>query len=105
MHAGYLALAAYVGAVNFICFALMYLDKRLTGAHRRRISEAMLLFFAFVGGGPGGKIAQTTFRHKTRKQPFGMMLNVGAFISLLFVIVLLTQWGQDVLMAYIEQFS
>ena len=69
MHAGYLALAAYVGAVNFICFALMYLDKRLAGAHRRRISEATLLFFAFVGGGPGVKLLRQPSGTKLENNP------------------------------------
>jgi uncharacterized membrane protein YsdA (DUF1294 family) len=101
---GLLVPATYVGAINVISFALMVLDKKLAVAHRRRISEATLLFVAFLGGGLGGKLAQKLFRHKTQKQPFKLFLNLWFFTSLLVAIALVIPQGRYALMTYIQQF-
>ncbi|MBA4013231.1 MAG: DUF1294 domain-containing protein [Phenylobacterium sp.] len=65
---GYLALA------NLVAFAAMGLDKSSARRGGRRIPERTLLTLAAIGGGPGAVLAQQTFRHKTRKQPFAGLL-------------------------------
>lgn len=65
----------YLVTINLVTFLVFGLDKRLAMAGKWRISEAKLLFLAFIGGWMGAKAAQRRFRHKTRKQPFARQLN------------------------------
>lgn len=60
--------------VNALTIWLFWSDKRRAIAGRRRIREADLLMLAAVGGSLGALFARRTFRHKTRKEPFGTML-------------------------------
>ncbi|THH35687.1 DUF1294 domain-containing protein [Aliishimia ponticola] len=55
---------------------MMAWDKRCAIKAGRRIPERTLLLWALIGGAPGAKLAQQHFRHKTRKQPFAMVLNL-----------------------------
>ena len=66
----YLA-ATVLGSVA--CFAAYGLDKRRAAGNRWRISEATLQWIAFLGGWPGGLLAQRTFRHKTQKLRFQLL--------------------------------
>jgi uncharacterized membrane protein YsdA (DUF1294 family) len=68
-------LAALAG-INLLTFAVFGHDKAQARAGGRWVSEARLIFFALCGGWAGAKLAQRRFRHKTRKQPFGRVLNV-----------------------------
>ena len=65
---------AYFAAVNLAAFAAFGWDKRCAMAGARRIPEKTLLGLAAIGGGLGSVLAQQTFRHKTRKQPFASAL-------------------------------
>jgi uncharacterized membrane protein YsdA (DUF1294 family) len=49
-------------------------DKAAARRGERRIRESTLHLVAVVGGWPGAMLARHWFRHKTRKQPFGMIL-------------------------------
>ena len=66
-------------------FAAYALDKLAAEKGAWRTSEGTLHLLALVGGWPGALIAQSSLRHKTRKQPFRaifwatMMLNCAAF--------------------------
>lgn len=62
-------LFAYVvlSAATFVAYAL---DKAAATRGNWRTSESTLHILALLGGWPGALIAQTTMRHKTRKQPF-----------------------------------
>ena len=64
----------FVGA-SVIGYNLMSSDKMRAGTYQRRISEASMLFVAFIGGAFGEKIAQKWCRHKTKKEPFRTSLN------------------------------
>lgn len=66
----------YLAAVNTIAFLAFRLDKARAIAGARRIREDTLLFLAVMGGWVGAKIAQRRYRHKTRKQPFALLLNM-----------------------------
>ena len=68
-------LLACLGLVNLFTFFAFWLDKGRARRDERRIPERVLLWLAFWGGSPAAKAAQVLIRHKTRKQPFGWMLN------------------------------
>jgi uncharacterized membrane protein YsdA (DUF1294 family) len=76
-------------AANVIAFALMIVDKHRAEAGARRISEATLLQWAFLGGAIGTFAASRLIRHKTRKQPFAMQMMTLLIIEL----ILLALWG------------
>jgi uncharacterized membrane protein YsdA (DUF1294 family) len=84
---GYLALA------NLVSFAVMGWDKARAQRGERRIPERTLLTFAAAGGGLGAVLAQQTFRHKTRKQPFASLLYAILFAQLALAVLLLRQGG------------
>ena len=74
-------LAAAFIALNFIAFAAFGLDKAAAEGGRRRIAEATLLGWAFIGGTPGAYAGRALFRHKTRKQPFSSALHRIALVQ------------------------
>ena len=57
-------------AVNLVTFIYFYYDKSIAGRPVYRIPETVLLWLAFVGGSPAAGLAQSLFRHKTRKRTF-----------------------------------
>lgn len=67
-------------------FVLYGVDKRAAAAGRRRVPEATLHLVALLGGWPGAVVAQTVFRHKTRKASFRsrfwatVIANIAAFV-------------------------
>ena len=69
-----------IGA-NLAAFGAFGIDKALAEAGARRISEATLLLFAFLGGTPGAYAGRHLFRHKTRKQPFSEHLHTIAILQ------------------------
>ena len=62
-------------ALNLVTYTFFHADKERAIYGEDRISERTLLSLAFIGGSVGAKMAQQRFRHKTRKQPFGFLLN------------------------------
>ena len=81
-----------IGA-NLIAFVLMVLDKSYAEAGARRISEANLLLWAFLGGAIGTVAASRLVRHKTRKQPFATWMMIWFWLDL----VLLALWATGLL--------
>ena len=67
-------LATALIAINFVAFAAFGLDKAKARRGAWRISEASLLWLAFLGGTLGAYAGRKAFRHKTRKQPFNTHL-------------------------------
>ena len=83
----------YLIAVNILGFASMGIDKYRAINHGWRISEAMLFFFALIGGSLGSVLGMQLFRHKTRHWYFkyGMPL-ILVFQILLLVLLKLQPW-------------
>jgi uncharacterized membrane protein YsdA (DUF1294 family) len=61
--------------LNIWTFMLFGIDKIKAENGSWRISEASLLFGAFLGGTIGAYAGRAIFRHKTRKQPFSSNLH------------------------------
>lgn len=83
-----LALLVMINALTFLAFGI---DKHQARQNGRRIPERTLLGLSALGGWPAALCAQRFFRHKTRKQPFGIQL---LLISALWIVglVMLFYW-------------
>ncbi|MGR3512554.1 MAG: DUF1294 domain-containing protein [Paracoccaceae bacterium] len=68
-------------ALSTFSYVLMFFDKRAAVQRKWRVPEATLLIWAFLGGAVGAKLGQRRFRHKTRKQPFGLFLNAALAVN------------------------
>ncbi|MEE4189070.1 MAG: DUF1294 domain-containing protein [Roseobacter sp.] len=66
----------YLALVNTMAFVAFRHDKANAITGEQRIPENTLLILALIGGWVGAKVAQRRYRHKTRKQPFALMLNM-----------------------------
>lgn len=67
-------LVAYVyGLLSVVSFGYYFLDKRAAARGGWRVPESSLHLLDFLGGWPGGLIAQQAFRHKTIKGSFQVM--------------------------------
>lgn len=79
--------------VNLATVLAFARDKQLAVERGRRIRESTLLWLAAIGGSPGALWARRHYRYKTRKQPFGMRLELivmaqaGILLGLAFVFV------------------
>lgn len=56
--------------INLIAFIMYGLDKMKAKKDAYRISEAMLIFIAAIGGSVGAMMGMTVFRHKTQHKKF-----------------------------------
>ncbi|MHA2937239.1 DUF1294 domain-containing protein [Vibrio sp. RC27] len=74
----------YLGT-SVVTYTMFAKDKRAAQNGRWRTPENTLLVLSLIGGWPGALFAQRRLRHKTKKQPFKMLLwlmviiNIGAF--------------------------
>ncbi|MES2435910.1 MAG: DUF1294 domain-containing protein [Pseudomonadota bacterium] len=75
-----LCLAGYILLANILAYTAFAVDKSRAINAQGRIPERSLLILATLGGWLGAKIAQHRLRHKTRKQPFGILLNLSVLI-------------------------
>lgn len=81
-------LVSYLLLINALSFGLMCLDKRQAQKHRRRISEATLLWTAALGGSVGCLLAMRLVRHKTLHRRFSvgvpllLLLQLAAAVAL-----------------------
>ena len=79
-------LLAWFTGMTGLTYLLFWWDKRCAIRGEWRVSESHLLWFAALGGVLGAKLAQRLFRHKTRKQPFGLSLNLILFMWIAIVL-------------------
>lgn len=59
-------LAAYLGLINILAFALMGTDKRRARRDAWRIKERTLFLSALLGGSLGAILGMRAFHHKTK---------------------------------------
>ncbi|MET0026031.1 MAG: cold shock and DUF1294 domain-containing protein [Candidatus Thiodiazotropha sp.] len=80
-----------LGAMTYLAY---YFDKSAARAGHWRTRESTLHFLSLIGGWPGALIAQTAFRHKTRKQPFRAIFWSTVMMNGLLLTGLLTEQGK-----------
>ena len=72
----------YVGVINLLTFLIFGVDKYKAKKDYYRISEKGLLFLCFIGGGIGGFIGMYTFRHKTKKWYFNLLIPISIVLTI-----------------------
>ena len=79
----------YLATINLIAFFMYGIDKWKAKRSKWRISEAMLLALAVMGGSIGAWLGMKTWHHKTlhKKFRFGVPLILIAQILLLIYII------------------
>lgn len=88
---GYVSMAILIGygVMSAVAFILYGVDKYAAIKGGQRIPENRLHLCSLLGGWPGALLAQSLFRHKTRKQSFQVqfwlvsLLNGGLLVALL----------------------
>ena len=61
-------------ALSLLTFLLFGYDKNAARLNQRRIPERVLLGLSILGGAAGGLAGMLSFRHKTRKSYFWIIL-------------------------------
>ena len=79
----------YFAAVNLFGFASMGIDKYRAQNHKWRISEAMLFFFAIIGGSVGSIAGMHFFRHKTKHKSFTIGMPIILFVQIAIIVYLI----------------
>ena len=72
----------YVCLMSVFTFALFAWDKRRAIEQRRRISEANLMWAAWLGGAGGGWFAMQRLRHKSQHKAFQILLPLAFLLQL-----------------------
>lgn len=67
---------------NMIVMLIYGVDKRRAKKGGRRISEAALLWCAFLFGGMGAMFGMVLFNHKTSKMKFRILVPVAAVVCI-----------------------
>jgi len=73
----------YFIGINIISFLLMGWDKYRAKNNLWRISEYTLISLAFLGGATGIFLGMFTFRHKTKKKSFRILIPLFLIIQIL----------------------
>lgn len=76
----------YYICVNVIAFILYGLDKKYAREGRWRIPEKTLLGIALIGGAAGAWIGMQTFRHKTKRMSFRMLVPLFAVVHMWMIV-------------------
>ncbi|MBR1769787.1 MAG: DUF1294 domain-containing protein [Bacteroidales bacterium] len=91
MKAIFILILLYLCLVNVITFFMYFVDKRRSKSKKtskRRISEANLLFWAFIGGSLGAGLSMRFFRHKTKHRKFTVLVPLFFFVHIILLILL-----------------
>jgi uncharacterized membrane protein YsdA (DUF1294 family) len=83
--------------LSLLSFAAYAIDKSAARKGEWRISESNLHILDFLGGWPGGWLAQKFLRHKTSKASFRRIYWITVFLHCVCVGWLLSPYGRDAL--------
>ncbi len=84
-------LVYYYLIINIFAFIFYGIDKKKAEAGKWRISEAILILLAVLGGAFGAALGMLVFHHKTKKNKFRITVPLFVFINLLFICFCLYQ--------------
>ena len=82
-------LLMYILGINLLGFIFMFIDKKKAENGSWRIKESFLLTVALIGGSVGSVIGMYTFRHKTKKPRFYILIPVMILLQSIIIILLL----------------
>ncbi|OIO18758.1 MAG: hypothetical protein AUJ23_03080 [Candidatus Magasanikbacteria bacterium CG1_02_32_51] len=80
---------AYFVLINFITFITFGIDKGKAINNNRRVSEKTLWVMSLLGGSLGALLAMKTFRHKTKKLSFQVVLALILALQVLLIYLIL----------------
>ncbi len=95
----FLLLGVYIGLINLLAYGLFRHDKRQAEKRGWRVPENTLLAVAILGGSIGAKWGQYALRHKTRKQPFSLVLNLILIAQILLILLLVIPATREMLLS------
>lgn len=72
----------YLILINIVSFILMGWDKYCAIKNKWRIPEKTLLGLSIIGGGIGIYLGMKTFRHKTQKPIFQIIVPITVIITI-----------------------
>lgn len=87
-HAGaFWGIVFYYLMINLIMFCTMGYDKKISMSDKkkRRIPEKNLYLMAFLGGGVGGLVSMSYFRHKTKHIDFVIVYTIASLMHIIIV--------------------
>lgn len=79
----------YIILINVIAFIVYGIDKWKARKGKWRISEASLLFLAFIGGSIGAYVGMQVWRHKTKHLKFTLGVPLILLLQILLLIYIL----------------
>lgn len=82
-------LSGYIVLMSLILHGLMWHDKKAASRRARRVRERTLLRVAVAGGAPGGWLAMSLHRHKTRHKRFRILFPA---LSIVWFVLLVIVW-------------
>ena len=83
-------LAVFYLLLSFVTYIQFSMDKHYSMSSHWRISEKRLLLLSFLGGWPGGLLAQKYIHHKSSKKSFNRVFLLVIVLNLLSLIYLLS---------------
>ncbi|MFA7314595.1 MAG: DUF1294 domain-containing protein [Candidatus Magasanikbacteria bacterium] len=83
------AILAFLVLINFVTFITFGIDKNKAINNNRRVSEKTLWIMSLLGGSIGALLAMKTFRHKTKKLSFQVILALVIALQILLIYFIL----------------
>ncbi len=96
----------FIYIIMSFCTIMLYaFDKSAAMNNRWRTPENTLHLFSLLGGWPGALIAQSLFRHKSRKSGFLVSFWITVIINIGLVIWSMTEQGQSAINLLLDRFT
>ncbi|OBT12068.1 hypothetical protein A9264_02675 [Vibrio sp. UCD-FRSSP16_10] len=84
-------------ALSLLTFVIFWRDKQAAQKGQWRTPENTLHFLCLIGGWPGALLAQHYLRHKSKKQPFKLILWLAIILNISGFIWLFTGAGRELI--------